>query len=103
MVKLFKRRKKDKYLPTEPLEIWLRIISRISLYSLLLFIVVGFGMAILFGLLKLGALPSILIYFLMALFLIFLMTVIPAFLWFWQGREYSKNKLTESIFRNKYN
>lgn len=101
MVKFVKRNKKEKYMPVEPLEIWLRIISRISLYSLLLFFVFGIGAGILFvGVLKVQF-PTIVTYILIVLFMLFLMTMIPAIFWFWHGRKYSRSKLTESLFKNE--
>jgi hypothetical protein len=103
MVKLLHRRKKEKYIPTEPLEIWLRLLSRVSFYSILLFLVLGTGITGVMGVLKLGKMPIAIEYFLEALLLIFLMTLVPAILWFWQGRRYSRNKLTESLFKNDQN
>ena len=103
MVKFLHKRKKEKYIPTEPLEIWLRLISRVSLYSISLFLVFGIGIAVVIGILKLGTMPIPIVYFLEALFIIFLMTLVPAILWFWHGRRYSRNKLTENLFKNDQN
>lgn len=103
MVKFLGKRKRDKYIPTEPLEIWLRIISRVSLWSITLFLVFVIVISVVMESLKLGPMPIPIVYFLEALFIIFLMTLVPAILWFLQGRRYSKNKLTESLFKNDQN